>query len=111
MSRFFNAKADGFNIIVISSDPDNQVIQMVRRPLENTSVSDRPIFWGSDEMGTLTPEENKLVRTMIPEAAHVLNAPEVVPPKQSHSLSMILSMFIGCAVGGGAVYLGTLLGA
>ncbi|MFZ3584261.1 hypothetical protein ACOI1H_19165 [Loktanella sp. DJP18] len=58
----------GFHVAVRCATPECQIVIIRRNTPEGQVPHDRPIYWGTDEMSTLTPAESVVVEELLPAA-------------------------------------------
>lgn len=106
MSAYFNFESTGFNVVVVEASELREVIIVQRITPEGEEPRDRPIYWGTDDLGTLTVAETAAVKELLPRALRNFK-PEIAPvpdapaePTQDHTKSLIaMSAMMGAVAG------------
>jgi hypothetical protein len=75
MSKFYTPGTDGFHVAVLRADADHQVLLIERKSSAEADAPDQPIYWGNDELGTLTAEDDSALRTVLPLALRPTTPP------------------------------------
>lgn len=90
------ASEPGFHVTVRSATPESEIIVIVRNTAPGTTKRLRPIYWGTDEMQTLTPEERAVIDDLIPAALYQDRTPPADPVRPTLSVKLVLTCAAGC---------------
>jgi hypothetical protein len=102
MTRASNPKTVGFNARVLNSTPGQEEILLTRKTPPGHTPEDRPIYWGSDDTGTLSPSDNAAVHSLIPAALSEIDSrdySESVAPEAMTTKSFIVCISFALVLG------------
>jgi hypothetical protein len=96
MSIYYTRGTSGFNVAILSADEHHESILIERCTQKGHKPETSPIYWGSNEMGTLTDAERDVVNTLIPKA--VRGSGSASPAPNSDASSPSSAQIIGYVV-------------